>query len=62
MACMLQAKSVSICPKCGKPQVFPSVRSGGRQFQSVYCDGHYDPLEVDSVRGWLRGELSREPQ
>jgi tRNA(Ile2) C34 agmatinyltransferase TiaS len=44
------------CPKCGKRMHFIIVRSGGRKFKCVQCDGA-DPLKMTDIRGWLASEL-----
>jgi hypothetical protein len=41
------------CSKCGKPMHFMLVKSGGRKFRCIHCDGP-DPLLLQEVMGELR--------
>ncbi len=37
------------CPKCRKPMHFIIVKTGGRKFQCVQCDG-VDPMRMPDIR------------
>jgi hypothetical protein len=45
-----------MCPKCRKPKHFVLVKTGGRKFQCLNCDGG-DPLKSPDVAKLLAGEL-----
>jgi hypothetical protein len=45
-----------ICPKCHKPTRFMLVKTGGRRFRCIDCDGD-DPLRSSEVAKLLTGEL-----
>jgi tRNA(Ile2) C34 agmatinyltransferase TiaS len=44
------------CPKCGKPMRFVLVKTGGRRFRCLDCDGE-DPLKSPDVARLLEGSL-----
>jgi hypothetical protein len=44
------------CPKCNKPTRFMLVKTGGRKFRCVDCNGD-DPLQSRKVTNLLAGEL-----
>ena len=44
------------CPKCKKPMRFVLVKTGGRKFQCMDCDGE-DPLKSPDVAKLLTGSL-----
>ena len=44
-----------LCPKCGKLKKFVLVKTGGREFRCLDCDGE-DPLKSYAQR-WLKGDL-----
>jgi hypothetical protein len=48
------------CPVCNKPMVFalPPGSDGRRTFQCGDCD-RPDPLESETIKGWLEGELGQ---
>jgi hypothetical protein len=45
-----------VCPKCSKPQQFVLVKTGGRKFRCLDCDGE-DPLRSPDVQRLLAGAL-----
>jgi hypothetical protein len=53
--------AIKHCPICNKPMAFllPSGGAGPRTFQCLDCDRE-DPLESESVKRWLEGELGRD--
>ncbi len=44
------------CPKCRKPMHFIIVKTGGRKFQCVQCDG-VDPMRMPDIQAWITSEL-----
>jgi hypothetical protein len=44
------------CPKCRKPLHFMVVKTGGRKFRCIACDG-VDPLRMSDIQAWIKGEL-----
>jgi hypothetical protein len=44
------------CPKCRKPMKFLLVKTGGRKFQCLDCQGD-DPMKSSEVAKLLKGEL-----
>jgi hypothetical protein len=44
------------CPKCHKPMRFVLVKTGGRKFRCMDCDGG-DPLHSPDVAKILSGDL-----
>jgi hypothetical protein len=49
-----------VCPKCHKAMQFVLVKTGGRRFRCVDCDGG-DPLRLPEVNKLLAGAL-RPPE
>ena len=52
--------AIKHCPLCNRPMAFvlPPGGKGPRTFQCLDCDRR-DPLESESIKGWLQGELGR---
>jgi hypothetical protein len=44
------------CPECNKPMQFILVKTGGRKFRCIDCDGG-DPLQLPEVKKLLSGAL-----
>ncbi len=44
------------CPKCRKPMHFIVLKTGGRKFQCVRCDGG-DPMQLSDIQALIKGEL-----
>jgi hypothetical protein len=44
------------CPKCRKPMHFIIVKTGGRKFRCVECNG-VDPMRLPDIQAWIKGEL-----
>ena len=52
---MAENLATPTCPKCRKPMHFIVLKTGGRKFQCVQCDG--DPLQMSDIQAWIKGEL-----
>jgi hypothetical protein len=49
------------CPKCSKPMRWMLVKSGGRKYRCIDCEGP-DPMHAVETTGWLKGELGERVQ
>jgi hypothetical protein len=43
------------CPKCSKPMHFIVVKTGGRRFRCINCDG-VDPIRMCDIQSWIKSE------
>ena len=44
------------CPNCNKPMHFIVVKTGGRKFRCINCDG-VDPMRLSDMQSWIKNEL-----
>jgi len=44
------------CPKCNKHMHFIVVKTGGRKFRCINCDG-VDPMRMSDIQSWIKSEL-----
>jgi endogenous inhibitor of DNA gyrase (YacG/DUF329 family) len=56
MSVMAENLATATCPKCRKPMHFIDLKTGGRKFQCVQCDG-VDPMRLSDIQALIEGEL-----
>jgi hypothetical protein len=44
------------CPNCRKPMHYVVVKTGGRKFMCVQCEG-VDPMRMSDIQNWINSEL-----